>query len=559
MPKPRRQYTCCCFVNNIRYLILLLLIACSSILFANVVLYSVAVMYDDLQHSQLWQQPQLSEFASTKKTRIPRDIVGDDDLDGLELSNHLMEMLNEDNFNENTTLSTMFAGHSNHTTTYKNVSHFDRDEAANFSNWDDNAKISNGEKSEEEGMRQTLKQRTKHFLVWTAPGAGMLCGSFPAFWFLRSFGGRRFFAISMILSATATALLAIVPHIKYGQYLTVCMRFVQGFAFASIFPVIGLVTANWGTLKQHWPLSAVMFTHDYRSPFLAHALLTCLVSLIWFLIFREKPQYHSLVNGLELNKIVAGKIKGRHNRVVGDNPLRLLFTSFPVWAVWIAGCGYFLVISLAVQFLPLYCFLIVHEAREDSPVMASIPFLFMLIFTVLYGLWRYLGKLCNQRTSVLAFNTTSFIICSLIFIFLAIFPPGGTLHCGIVTAFTSILCILTFSIHGFFQSATLVGRFFAQFIVSFMQFFIGVAFFFTAAAVVFFVEENNADEWRLIFLLIAALLLISAAVFGIFGSAAPEDWSKDSWDPSAARPMITFDQIDYHMEECGVLEMKILT
>lgn len=60
------------------------------------------------------------------------------------------------------------------------------------------------------------------------------------------------------------------------------------------------------------------------------------------------------------------------------------------------------------------------------------------------------------------------------------------------------------------------------------------------------------------FLVLAAFLLICAAVFGIFGSVLPEEWSKDSWDPFAARPMITCDQIDYHLDECGVLEMRIL-
>ncbi|VDO18168.1 unnamed protein product [Brugia timori] len=45
------QLTCCCFVNNIRYVVLILLIACLSILFANIILYSIAVIYDDYQVS----------------------------------------------------------------------------------------------------------------------------------------------------------------------------------------------------------------------------------------------------------------------------------------------------------------------------------------------------------------------------------------------------------------------------------------------------------------------------------------------------------------------------
>ncbi|VDK39417.1 unnamed protein product [Gongylonema pulchrum] len=117
---------------------------------------------------------------------------------------------------------------------------------------------------------------------------------------------------------------------------------------------------------------------------------------------------------------------------------------------------------------------------------------------------------------------------------------------------------LSFSVYGFYRSVVLVGRFFGQFIVSYIQLFAGLAFFLSAAAATFFVEENTSDEWRVIFLLLAAIILISAAVFGVFGSAVPEDWSKDSWDPSVARPMITFDQIDYYTDECGILEMKVL-
>lgn len=65
---------------------------------------------------------------------------------------------------------------------------------------------------------ETLEERILHFLIWTAPGIGMLCGAFPAAWFLRSFGGRRFFTVAMMVSAVATALLPAVPHINYGNY-----------------------------------------------------------------------------------------------------------------------------------------------------------------------------------------------------------------------------------------------------------------------------------------------------------------------------------------------------
>lgn len=73
-------------------------------------------------------------------------------------------------------------------------------------------------------------------------------------------------------------------------------------------------------------------------------------------------------------------------------------------------------------------------------------------------------------------------------------------------------------------------------------------------------KEISSDnfEWRLLFILMALILLLTAATFGIFGSGDVEEWAKDSWDPSAARRMINFDQIDYNNDECGLIEMRLL-
>lgn len=77
----------------------------------------------------------------------------------------------------------------------------------------------------------TLRERVQHFLVWTAPGIGMFCGSFVTSWFLRTFGSRRFFAIMMMISAAATALLAMTPQIKYGNYAYKCCVFLMKYMF----------------------------------------------------------------------------------------------------------------------------------------------------------------------------------------------------------------------------------------------------------------------------------------------------------------------------------------
>lgn len=70
--------------------------------------------------------------------------------------------------------------------------------------------------------------------------------------------------------------------------------------------------------------------------------------------------------------------KAQHNRVLAKNPCRLLVKSLPVWAIWFAAFGYFLVVSVAVQFLPLHCLLIARKSRADSSLLAALPFLFMV-------------------------------------------------------------------------------------------------------------------------------------------------------------------------------------
>ncbi|EJW75837.1 hypothetical protein WUBG_13252 [Wuchereria bancrofti] len=105
MLKSPQLNCCCCFVNNIRYVVLILLIACLSILFANIILYSIAVIYDDYQNTQLWRQAHLTELTSTGKRRFLRSVVNNHSLESSNIkSKHLTEILKAVNFNFNETV-----------------------------------------------------------------------------------------------------------------------------------------------------------------------------------------------------------------------------------------------------------------------------------------------------------------------------------------------------------------------------------------------------------------------------------------------------------------------
>ncbi|KHN87034.1 Putative small intestine sodium-dependent phosphate transport protein [Toxocara canis] len=335
-------------------------------------------------------------------------------------------------------------------------------------------------------MLPSLEKKVSLVLVWVSPGIGTFLGAIPSIWLLRAIGERKFFAINLLLSSVATFWLAFMSGGEWNQLAIAGLRFVQGIAFASAFPVIGSLSANWGTLKEQffflawsiffvelapmlsWPLCALCLRYDYKLPYLLQGAVTLITALIWVIFYRDRPQYHPWVNGLELNKIVTGKVRAINNRALEDQPFHLLLKSGPVWAIWVAAFG-------------------------------------------------------------------------------------------IMTAFTILVICGTVSVYGFGRSAVLVGRYFTQHIIANTQLFMGLAMLLTSTTVLLTVRSNSPYEWRPAFLVSAALLLICAAIFGVFGDHKAEEWAKESWDPSAARRMISADQIDYHHDECGIVEMRLLS
>ncbi|RCN34883.1 hypothetical protein ANCCAN_19269 [Ancylostoma caninum] len=75
-----------------------------------------------------------------------------------------------------------------------------------------------------------------------------LLGNFPVVHLVNKVGIRTVFAGLGVLSAVATLL--IPTTIRLGFYWFLAARFLQGFAFAANFPVIGSFCAKWTYFKQ---------------------------------------------------------------------------------------------------------------------------------------------------------------------------------------------------------------------------------------------------------------------------------------------------------------------
>ncbi|KAH7698977.1 Protein T01H3.3, partial [Aphelenchoides avenae] len=159
---------------------------------------------------------------------------------------------------------------------------------------------------------------------FAAPGLGLLVGHFPARVIMHKFGARITVAAALLLSGVATGVL---PHcLQYGQACIAVVRFVQGLAFASVFTFIGTSAAHWGAVKEQlyfltisflalqlapklsWSISSLLVEQGQQYwAFQGHATLSLLLVVVWYSFYRDTPQKHRLVNGIELNKICAGK------------------------------------------------------------------------------------------------------------------------------------------------------------------------------------------------------------------------------------------------------------
>uniref|UniRef100_A0A0N5AIR3 MFS domain-containing protein n=1 Tax=Syphacia muris TaxID=451379 RepID=A0A0N5AIR3_9BILA len=401
----------------------------------------------------------------------------------------------------------------------------------------------------------------KPLLVWVTPGFGMFFGTLLSAWLIKPLGVRKLVPVALY----------ILLQVFIGIMAVSIIRFIQGLSCGTVLPVIGSMTANWATLKEQycfivfghlfvqlvplacWPFSSWLLKLEFTLPFIFYATIAVIFAAVWVLFYRDRPQYHRLVNGLELNKIVTGKIKAISNRSVKKKSLGMVISSLPVWAVWISAFSYFVVIALILQYLPIYCHIILK--MEDPTPEIAMAFSLMLIMTLLYPIWIRIARKSGEKMSISLFNLISFIVIGVAFIFIGLSPKNSVISRG---AFIVTLIALVLSFYGFYRSAIFVGRYYAKYIISYAENSFAVAFIFVSFLVYFLDNPEGFNEWRVVFITVSLVQFITAAVFCILGSWKPEEWSKQTWNPSVGRRLVSVDQIDFHNEECGFIEMKII-
>uniref|UniRef100_A0A1I7YRW6 MFS domain-containing protein n=1 Tax=Steinernema glaseri TaxID=37863 RepID=A0A1I7YRW6_9BILA len=178
-------------------------------------------------------------------------------------------------------------------------------------------------------------------------------------------------------------------------------RLFQGLALTVLFPTIGAITSQWATEHEHGlfiavltgyiqlssifstPVSASVGTHlGWPSIFYLHAGVCAFTTLLWLLLHRNTPIDHPLISSREYDEILAGKDTVDCKQPI---PYKQIFSSLPVWAVWVAVMGHMFAAQFTVTFLPMYLSWAIGFSVASAGTISAVPLVVQLILKFATG------------------------------------------------------------------------------------------------------------------------------------------------------------------------------
>ncbi|XGW08018.1 hypothetical protein V3C99_010830 [Haemonchus contortus] len=565
----RGPLCCCCMANNVRHMVLVLTSVCISVLFTNLILFNLTAVLDPELSTELRPVPSLDSLHEYTiwHDRRKRSINETDD-PKLSFSGS-----GEDkgaNFTT-TTIPTPVVPDPRDVVRNEVQKAIDRLEGRGEDDVKPSPLVDMGETKDEMILEPSFESQLTRYLLYAAPGFGCLIGVIPAIFFVRFCGTRVTLSVALAMSAILTVLLPLLS--QFGFLALFPLRLLIGVSFAPALPVAGAICASWGCLNEQllfigtvfafihmapllsWPLTMLVFSNEFPlfGIYAAHAVITLFLSVLFAIFHRDRPQHHPWVNGLELNRIVAGKVQSNRAQ---DGACPTLMRSLTAWSLWIAAFSLFFAVAVVVTYMPsaLSCqeiFMVDYLGGYSV-----LPFILIPIVMVAAGLTNR-WSCCSSTAHVRVWNSVSAGLTALLFIALPIVfhlqEPSATVYFLML-----LLAPLGLCVSGLLRSLCLVGRVYTQHITAFIAVSFAVAFI-TAPLLIFAIlRTNSLAEWSRVFMLSAAVIAISSVVFAIFGRGRASNWAAASWDPLMSTKMRNLQPIDFSQDECGLYELRLI-
>ena len=251
-------------------------------------------------------------------------------------------------------------------------------------------------------------------------------GQLPGGWFGDRFGPRAVLAVVMIWWSIASASTGFAS----GLASLLCARFILGLGEAGAFPVATRGMQMWFPKSERGriqgitngstrfavaitPLIAVsIMTHfGWRPIFFIFGILGAIWSVVFYTVYRNRPEDDPRVNRAELAVIRGVKADGTLNqlaaRTAGKTPWKLILGSWNTWfLMFVYGC-FFYGAYFYLSWFPTYLETYRHFSLKSLGFVASIPLLVAVGGDVLGGsltdlIYRKTGNLKLARRAVAA-------------------------------------------------------------------------------------------------------------------------------------------------------------
>ncbi|EFO17360.2 hypothetical protein LOAG_11139 [Loa loa] len=370
-------------------------------------------------------------------------------------------------------------------------------------------------------------------ILFAAIAVGALLAILPVTFSIQHYGTRKTFAIVMIISGISTALCPLAA--SFGIIFLTIIRILQGIGFGSCMPFIGSVISTWAKHSENglftgaltsfiqlgpvitMPMSGFLCSTSlgWPSVFHVHAIITLIFLVIWWILYRDQPCDVRWISAYELNLINDGRTDNKVKRCDEKLPIREIFQTSSVWAIWIAAIGNMYSIQMVVIFAPTYISQVLGLPIVSVGLTAALPTLLQFAVKLLAGTASDKITIFSETIKVCIFNTVAFLGMGIFLIALAYTPANQTTIALIFLI--SSTTILGFNTGGFFKSCTLVGRQYSYFVNSIVQVVMCIAMLTVPFIVTSLTPNGLSEEWYYVFILHASFLFITNIVFCKFG------------------------------------------
>uniref|UniRef100_A0A7E4VEQ9 MFS domain-containing protein n=1 Tax=Panagrellus redivivus TaxID=6233 RepID=A0A7E4VEQ9_PANRE len=375
-----------------------------------------------------------------------------------------------------------------------------------------------------------------------------LIGTIGVLYALPRYGIRLVLIPLALLSALVTSCLP--SAMIRGFWPTLIMRGLQGFGLAAIVPVIGVFSTKWSTPTTIGTVISGLFAYFQLAPILVLPLsgAICGSGLGWEgilyvqagicvfcaaafgIVFRESPDFHPL---LQLDPVSTTETPSP------PTPYKSIFKTPSVWAIWLAGAGYFLVLNSIFLFAPHYLHHVHGFSATKAGLLATIPPLIELIVKVAaeFGGEKIhrIGVTCRLRL----FNSIAFFGSALLLLVLSFMSIHHSFICySILVASTGVLGLAA---GGFLRAVAIVSRQFSHFVTGVMAIGAITTLLLSPILVHGIAPTDNPIAWRIVFWILGAILVLTNTIFISFVNGRPATWTRShrfSTRPPSTRTLI---------------------